>query len=124
MAHQTVFRPSIPTLEEIIHKSGFKNHRYLLENECSDAYLLMLSDEIDNWRNYAEVLGLKTHEINGIASNLNLDSRFKCKTMLDSWHNHCGYKATYLQLMKAFHKMENSKLAQTVCHLLSGMYCP
>ena len=109
---------SVPTYAEIIHQSGLKKNQ--LDKECDGGFFLQLSDQVDHWKNYADVLGLKQHEINGISTDSSLSPRLKCKTMLDTWHNRYGFKATYLQLMKAFVTMENAKLAQTVCNLFKG----
>lgn len=116
----TCQRPPIPTLDEIIRKLNLPVD--LLNIECCDEYLFYLSDIIDNWRSYADVLGLKQHEINEIHSDVSLNSRHKCQKMLQHWHNHYGYKATYLELMRAFVKMENAKLAQTVGELFLSTY--
>ncbi len=111
---------SVPTYEEIIHQSGLEKNQ--LDKQCDSRFFLQLSDQVDYWRNYADVLGLKEHEISGIKNDSSLSPRFKCKKMLDIWHSRYAFKATYLELMKAFVTMENAKLAQTVCNLFQGTH--
>ncbi len=112
---------SIPTYEEIISRSGLEKNQ--LDKECSSHFFLQLSDQVDYWKDYADVLWLKEHEISGIENDSSLSPRFKCKKMLESWHKRFGFKATYLELMKAFATMGNAKLAQTVCYLFKGTAC-
>ena len=108
----------MPSVTELL--KHFKLSEEKLEEECSEADLLVLSRSRQfQWRDWVERLGLSDYQTKEI-DDMSLDEADKNQKALNMWHNLFGFTATYRRLIEVLLEGENSLLAGEVCELLKG----
>ena len=95
----------------------------LLDQECSDEHLREIAALLHNWLKYAELLGLKEHQIQDIIdSNRLLDSEMKAHKVLRLWKKANAFKATYSSLVRVCLSQRDSDVAEKICEIVKGEF--
>ena len=108
------------TFDELVEHVGV--NKDLLIQECSDEHLREIAALLQNWPKYAELLGLKRHQIRDIDSDrlLQVDSEMKAREVLRLWKKANAFKATYSSLVKVCLSQHDSDVAKTICELMKS----
>ena len=102
-----------PTLAEVLNKVGISQDT--LDQECSDAHLVSISQFLD-WRRTAPHLGLDLTEIGDIDCK-RTESEKRVET-LQIWKRKFGFKANFRMLVEKLLDTGNADHAEKVCRLL------
>ena len=108
------------TFDQLVKHVGV--NKGVLDRECSDEHLREIAALLHNWLKYAELLGLKGHQIRDIDSNKLLDSEMKAHKVLRLWKKANAFKATYSSLVKVCLSQRDSDEAEKICESIKGEF--
>ena len=107
-----------PKLDDIVKYK--KVSLQWIRQRCSREHLIEIAQKITSWETISSFLGLGPPEERIIRSENQFDYAKQKEAMLFKWDEKFSEtgKATYETLMKAFLKIGNTSLAESVCDIL------
>ena len=118
-SHVSRFNMCTVNFSDLTHHVGVSEAD--LDQQCSREHLATIAKEIDNWLDYAYLLGLSDQDVNGIRADSMLSYGMQVQTTLGMWQKKNGFKATYRCLVEIFLNEKNVTVANVVCSLIKGM---
>ena len=106
------------TLADLQERTGATNEH--LNRICSNKHLKQIAKELDNYKQYGEILGLRDYQIAAIETDRELNYLMRLEKVLDTWKKNDIHNATYGVLAQKSLDLSRSDIATMVCGLSTG----
>lgn len=112
---------SPPRLTDLQERTGATNEH--LNQVCSDKHLKQIAKQLDNYKQYGDILGLEDYQMAAIETDRELTYLMKLEKVLDTWKKNNVHHASYGVLAQKCLDLRRSDVATTICRLSTGTHC-